>query len=772
MVIISCSCCALGSQPPEEEWNKTFGGSANDGAWSVEDFDEMEVCVQVTSDGGCIIAGVTESYGAGSGDVWLIKTDSLGNKIWDRTFGSSDWDGARFVQETKDGGYIIAGYTDPYGGAGWGGWGDIWLIKTDSIGNKIWDRTFGGWADDMPSSVKETRDGGYIIAGYTKSYGAGDRDAWLIKTDSLGNKIWDKKFGAGWADWALSVQETSDSGYIIAGCTMSYGTWHERDAWLIKTDSLGNQLWSKTFGGSGVEVAMSALETRDGGYAIVGATSSFGEGTDVWLIKTDSSGNKIWDRTFGGPSYEWGRSIQETKDGGFIIVGDTAIGHGNVWLIKTDDQGNTIWNQTFGGPSYDWAYSVQETNDGGYIFSAGTESYGAGNYDIWLVKTKSISEIDDVNTTTCDATTETPTTTEMSEIHDYDITVNSYAGGYKIGIKNNLILSDLKVYFDGVQVGTIPMGPTWEEFEVEKIPTHVKVSVIDCDWYKDLSSYAPLAYNYNYNVIDQVITDNAGAEIGLKIKIEYPADLNVNEHCVLDIKVITKDFGYATVPDTQTNIQTFCILSILSDESLREETNYNGDYDTKGMYACPVTIGIVALPLQPFNYWISYDILYQSIKGSNPEFVVTDDLVEATKMLIGEVPINEDGASAGVIGALFKAAELALTPITGIDFDEICDAFAKWQQGYTAGDAPSEDFFDENDHDCWTYIFGFNVNENLCTGANGVWLNHPFSFDTEGHHEIKIHVDAMFEGDVPSLGIKGGRIGKEYQLTLDVADHA
>jgi hypothetical protein len=363
------------------EWNKTFGGSGSDWGNSI----------QQTRDGGYIIAGRTRSYGAGASDVWLIKTDAKGNKEWARTFGGSDSDWGDSVQQTRDGGYVVVGSTGSYGA----GEQDAWLIKTDAKGNKEWNKTFGGSDSDWGDSVQQTLDGGYIITGKTDSYGAGASDAWLIKTDAKGNKEWDKTFGGSGDDYGFSVRQTRDGGYIIAGRTGSYGA-GDWDVWLIKTDAKGNKEWNKTFGGSDRDDGYSIQQTRDGGYIIVGETSSYGAGErDVWLIKTNAKGNKEWARTFGGSDSDWGDSVQQTRDGGYVVVGSTGsygAGEQDAWLIKTDAKGNKEWDKTFGGSDSDWGDSVQQTRDGGYIVVGSTGSYGAGGWDVWLIKTDATGE--------------------------------------------------------------------------------------------------------------------------------------------------------------------------------------------------------------------------------------------------------------------------------------------------------------------------------------------------------------------------------------------
>jgi hypothetical protein len=351
-------------------FNKIYGGTYGDYAHAV----------QQTSDGGYILAGRTESFGAGAGDAWLIKTDANGNTVGDKIFVRSDGDGAWAVQQTSDDGYILAGWTS----------GDAWLIKTYANGNKVWDKTFGGISSDGAWAVQQTSDGGYILAGWTNSFGAGSSDAWLIKTDANGNKVWDKTFGGISSDGAYSVQQTSDGGYILAGSTDSFGA-GSSDAWLIKTDADGNKVWDKTFGGSDGDGAKAVQQTSDGGYILAGVTSSFGVGMeDAWLIKTDTNGNKVWDKTFGGSSNELANAVQQTSDSGYILAGSAysfGSGRADAWLIKTDADGNKVWDTTFGGSDDDYAYDVQQTSDGGYILAGSTDSLGYVGSDAWLIKT-------------------------------------------------------------------------------------------------------------------------------------------------------------------------------------------------------------------------------------------------------------------------------------------------------------------------------------------------------------------------------------------------
>jgi len=290
-----------------------------------------------TPDGGYIAAGYTRAYGAGEDDVWLIKTDASGNKLWDKTYGGDSGDFGYSVGLTSDGGYVITGYTVSYGAGG----KDVWLIRTDASGNRLWDKTFGGAGDDDGWSVTQTADGGYLVAGRTSSYGAGNADLWLIKTNASGNEIWNRTFGGAAKDEGFSVQATPDGGCVVAGCTASYGA-GDNDVWLVKTDADGNKLWDKTFGGAGSDVAHSVVLTQDGGFAVAGYTSAPGAGpSDVWLIGTDASGNRLWDRKRGGGDDDVAQSIAQTPDGGYVVAGWTwsTLPGQQVWLLKTGANG-------------------------------------------------------------------------------------------------------------------------------------------------------------------------------------------------------------------------------------------------------------------------------------------------------------------------------------------------------------------------------------------------------------------------------------------------
>jgi len=282
---------------------------------------------------------------------------------WNKTFGGTYCDIAKSVQQTSDGGYIIGGYTSSYGAHDY----DAWLIKTDENGNPLWGRTFGGAGDDYATSVQQTSDGGYILGG-----------SQLIKTDSDGNSEWIRTLGSN------NVQQTMDGGYILVDSYKQPTGWF--DVLLIKTDENGNKSWERTFGEAGNDVGNSVYQTSDGGYIVAGNTACQYCAEDALLIKTDANGNEQWSRTFGGAGGDRASSVQQTSDGGYIFAGVTGSEPPyGAWLIKIDAIGCDQWSKIFGEAS--WASSVQQTSDGGYILAGWTTSNGFGSTDLWLTKT-------------------------------------------------------------------------------------------------------------------------------------------------------------------------------------------------------------------------------------------------------------------------------------------------------------------------------------------------------------------------------------------------
>jgi hypothetical protein len=220
--------------------------------------------------------------------------------------------------------------------------GDVYLVKTSASGDTLWTRTYGGTGEDYGNSVQQTSDSGYIVAGYTNSFGAGNEDVYLVKTSASGDALWTRTYGGTGEDYGNSVQQTSDSGYIVAGWTNSFGA-GGHDIYLIKTNASGDTLWTRTYGGTGGDEGYSVQQTSDGGYIIAGYTGSFGAGGwDVYLIKTNASGDTLWTSTYGGAYDDWGYSVGQTSDGGYIVAGftDSWSGSWDVYLVKTDGNGS------------------------------------------------------------------------------------------------------------------------------------------------------------------------------------------------------------------------------------------------------------------------------------------------------------------------------------------------------------------------------------------------------------------------------------------------
>jgi len=363
---------ACGHTPQE---GFTYGGAGRD--WGAS--------VAQVSDGGFVVAGTTSSFGAGGADFCLVRTNAAGDTLWTRTYGGAADDEGYSVQVTADDGFIIAGTTHSFGA----GSGDVWLVRTDGVGETLWTRTFGGPQDDRGVSVVQAADGGFVVCGSTMSFGPYNYNVYLVKADSAGNLVWSRTFGGDNDDKGAAVAQTSDAGFILAGFTYSFGAGNY-DFHLVRTDAAGDTLWTRTYGGAASDQAAAVLQTPDHGFVVAGLTNSLGAGgNDAWLVRTDSAGGTLWTRTYGTSGLDWSSSVAQMSDGGLVFCGATdgsGAGNSDAWLVKTSAGGDTVWTRTFGGDQADRGLSVQAIGGGGYIVSGMTASYGAGAEDMYLVK--------------------------------------------------------------------------------------------------------------------------------------------------------------------------------------------------------------------------------------------------------------------------------------------------------------------------------------------------------------------------------------------------
>ncbi|MBK7853901.1 MAG: T9SS type A sorting domain-containing protein [Bacteroidetes bacterium] len=435
-------CLSLGAKlnAQEIEWQNTIGGNGSDYLFSIRQ----------TFDGGYILGGCSSSNISGdktennidttfiTNDYWIIKTNSFGTILWQNTIGGSRNDLLRSIQQTSDHGYILGGisnsnisgdktennidtsYLITY---------DYWIVKTDSNGNILWQNTIGGNAQDMLRSIQQTTDGGYILSGESYSNISGDKtesmnggpDYWIVKTDSIGNILWQNTIGGSVSDLEPSIQQTKDGGYILNGHSSSDSSGDKTensngaaDCWILKLDTAGGILWQNTIGGSFTEMRFSVQQTKDNGYILAGSSYSnisgdktencFG-GLDYWVIKIDTNGNLQWQNTIGGYGDDQVESIQETKDGGYILGGfsesnesgnktENSNGFNDYWIVKIDSTGNLQWQNTIGGNGGEFLFDVKQTSDNGYILGgySGSNISGdkteniMGSFDYWILK--------------------------------------------------------------------------------------------------------------------------------------------------------------------------------------------------------------------------------------------------------------------------------------------------------------------------------------------------------------------------------------------------
>jgi len=366
-------------------WAKTYGGSGADGA--------RAVCL--CPDKGFLITGYTFSHGAGDADVLVIRTDREGNMLWSRTYGGAGTEYGNGGICLADG-YLVAGYTTSFGA----GSKDVYLVRLDKDGREVWSKTYGGSSWDVGMAVCTTNDDHYIVCGYTHSFGKGEEDVYLIKTDRSGKEIWSKTYGGERLDMGNSVCLTDNAGFLIGATSGSFSG--NTDFLLIRTDAQGNELWTKSYGaagprGHGFDWCNTMIADDEGGALLAGYTDCQ-DVMDIHVIKTDGEGKEMWSRTLGNkPFYDFGNAIRETVDGDFLVIGTTKsilknenIYDNDIYLVRMDPQGNIVEEKTLSGSGMDWASSAVPTGNGDYVVAGHTSSSGSGFFDVLLLKLESI----------------------------------------------------------------------------------------------------------------------------------------------------------------------------------------------------------------------------------------------------------------------------------------------------------------------------------------------------------------------------------------------
>ena len=376
-------------------WAKTYGTQLAEHVTSIEQ----------TNDSGYIMVGWTATAipSPSNKQVFLdsfrvYKLKPNGKIDWQKTYlGAIDY--GYVIHQTKDGGYIVAGQTNVYGPVGI----NVWIIKLNSNGKIEWQKIYGGVGDDGVYSIQQTSDSGYIVAGFTSCFGAGGKDFWVLKLNSDGLIAWQKTYGGTSDEIANSIVQTIDGGYILTGWTMSFSdvdiSKRMPDFWVLKLNSDGSVVWQKTYGGAGQEFVRTILQTKDDCYLVSGLTTSFGAGNgDMWLIKLNSDGTIRWQKAYGGKGDDGANSMQITNDGGCIVAGSTTsfgAGSYDVWLLKLNSDGMIEWQKTYGGAGGDWGISTQQTKDGGYIVAGESSSFESFSReevsilsDAWVLKLK------------------------------------------------------------------------------------------------------------------------------------------------------------------------------------------------------------------------------------------------------------------------------------------------------------------------------------------------------------------------------------------------
>ncbi|HPA27371.1 MAG TPA: Ig domain-containing protein [Acidobacteriota bacterium] len=362
-------------------WAKTYGGEEVD--WVGD--------MQQTKDGGFIIAGGKGSSSNLNSKISILKLNSLGNIIWQKAFGDDFGDGSSSILETSDGGYILLGSRSdcqPDENA------DVLILKIDNQGRILWQKTYEGPHVDVLHSIKAVGDTGYILCGFSNSFFNQNYDIWLVRTDLDANILWQKRIGIINDEFSSGFCSTSDGGYLITGTNTYENEW---DLCLVKIDSEGKWLFTKYLNFSSYQTGSMIKNTKDGGFIVAGRMDLPGQEGNMAVVKLDADANLEWQRNYGDSSFDWASYIEPTPDGGYVVGGTTQTTDGNdldCVVLKLDNLGNILWQRRFGGASTDQLNTICMTSDGGLVLAGKTYSYGAGLSDIMIIKMDSHGIVD------------------------------------------------------------------------------------------------------------------------------------------------------------------------------------------------------------------------------------------------------------------------------------------------------------------------------------------------------------------------------------------
>jgi hypothetical protein len=482
-------------------FQKIYGGTAGDGAY----------CVEQTNDGGYVVGGYTKSFGNGLDEAYLIKTDAVGDIEWTKAYGDNIAEYIFSVKQTPDGGYVAVGTTYSFNSQPFG---NIYLLKTDANGDLQWSRVIGIADYDYGYSVQVTSDGGYIIGGLTSSIGAGNYDYYVIKTDSTGDIEWAKSIG-GWAnDQGYSIQQTSDSGYVIAGQANSFGT-GPYEVMLNKLANNGDIQWTKRYGdGSNNYIGNEVKQTSDGGYVISGwAVPDNSNDQDMYLLKTDGSGNIQWEKLLGGAGSDFGNDVIETSNGDFISVGYSQSFNADqdIYAVRTDLNGTVIWSKIYGYDDNDQGNAIIQAADGGFVIAGLGTNYGPGGQDVFLIKTDSNGDAGcgTVTVTSSESTpgntASTATPSEQSAWLGFPVTSPQTTGGSQVDLCEFITSIDLNENEPGSDIAIYP-NPTRGQFSVsfEQLYETVQVQISN--------SLGQVILNETYLSVENINLNLAGAK--------------------------------------------------------------------------------------------------------------------------------------------------------------------------------------------------------------------------------------------------------------------